>query len=133
MFACANFPCKWSAISWLTSGWMSLAILQYGRNKRAQKRAVRYDRIRDSLVWDSRKSRDGLPMGTVSSVHKGLASDILRAAASVDPNRCLSIHSLNRTLDLEAPSQSERDLLYRCVQACLESSTNRRLETQQQH
>jgi hypothetical protein len=96
-------------------------------------KVVSYDPATNEIVWRSSK-RDkfslfrssssllekALPLSDITEVRKGIQTDVLLKGGLLDPNRCLSLVTATRTLDLVFNSNKEREAFLRTMALLLE-------------
>ena len=63
----------------------------------------------------------------ICEVRKGIHTEVFRAArGAIDPYCCLSIHTSDRSLDLQLKTMRDRDLIFRAVQRIVNETHKRK-------
>ncbi|OQR94262.1 hypothetical protein ACHHYP_01523 [Achlya hypogyna] len=101
-----------------------LAIVKYGRRGKPHETKLYYDETHPCvLYWQSKqgdRSSSFLPLHSVKAIEVGFATAVFKRAArkqtDLDPDRCLSLVTADRTLDLRLPNTLQRDWLLKALQ-----------------
>ena len=75
-----------------------------------------------SMFGGKDKESSKISVFDITEVRKGIQTDILAKAASVDPNCCISIITKDRSLDLVLETSQDRDTALRGLQALLDTN-----------
>ena len=116
--------------------------LQHGRSGNPKNRQIMYDSISKELKWKShlelsgsiidrmfkstalvsaQEMAAGIKLSDITSVVRGINTDVLLKASLVDPRSSLSIISVSRTLDLTLVSHNERDTFFKTLRDLMNS------------
>jgi len=108
-------------------------VVKHGVSGYPKSKLVFYDPSVEEISWKSSnkdsftlfRSRSQLEksikMADITEVRKGVQTKVLLKGGLLDPARCLSIITANRTLDMVFSSTRERDLFHRTMSILLES------------
>ncbi|KDO24845.1 hypothetical protein SPRG_09678 [Saprolegnia parasitica CBS 223.65] len=101
-----------------------LTIVKYGRRGKPHETKLYYDETHPCvLYWQSKqgdRSSSFLPLHSVKAIEVGHVTHVFKRAArkhaDLDPSRCLSLVTEDRTLDLRLPNTLQRDWLLKALQ-----------------
>jgi ankyrin repeat protein len=87
--------------------------MKHGRKGKPHYRWVSANQSLDTLTWKEMNTNNGkknsYKIQDFTEVQKGIQTKVLQRSKKTDPNLCLSIIGVSRTLDLELTSEAERD------------------------
>ncbi|OQR96033.1 hypothetical protein THRCLA_07401 [Thraustotheca clavata] len=101
-----------------------LSITKYGRRGKPHDTKLFYDEAHPCILyWQSKqgdRSSSFLPLHAVKSIESGLVTPVFKRAArkqpDLDPSKCLSLVTEDRTLDLRLSNELQRDWLLKALQ-----------------
>jgi hypothetical protein len=85
---------------------------KYGKSGSPHDRHVWYDAQDKMILWSSTSGGDirEMPLASITAIREGRCTDVLKKKGAAEKDdRYFSFVASDRTLDLEAPSSSERD------------------------